>query len=310
MSITCHIGFLNELKYKPIINNIFSLLKNDFICDIVDCEINKFSDGEVDLIYKSGNFDFIVILHSLELPFLNLEMLLLKIQKGSLLSKKIIVIITYLAYLRQSLEKTLGEKILELLLSFKEVVKIIIIDPHLLNIKSRKILIIRTNGIFYKKINELITSNKFKDQLILLPDRSSLTRNKKIINNLKIKSIVVDKLRNSDTITSKISSSITNSNGNIIIIDDIIDTGNTILNAIEAYLSSVKCLKINPSFYIFCTHGVFSKVNCKFLSNKLISKIYLSTTLKRIENDKIEYVDISKILAKEISKIIKNTKGN
>ena len=88
----CRLGFLDEVMYKSIIEDICSVLKNDFKCNIVCAKISSFSDGEVDLVYKSGNFDFVIILHSLELPFSNLELLLLKIQKGILLSKKIIII--------------------------------------------------------------------------------------------------------------------------------------------------------------------------------------------------------------------------
>ena len=206
--------------------------------------------------------------------------------------------------MRQSLEKTIGEKILELLLSFREVVKIIIIDPHLLNIKSRKISIIRSDSLFYCKIKELISKGKIINQLILLPDKSSLIRNKKIVGKLKEDSVVVDKIRNFDVVISNIKSSNIGFKKNIVVIDDIIDTGSTILKAVEAYLGSVKGSNVSPRFYIFCTHGVFSKLNRRLLSNSFISKVYLTPTLRRLEDKKIEYLDISRMLAKEISKII------
>lgn len=300
------LGFVKQQGDDVLIDSIFYLLDQEFCCDIFEYKVLKFNDGEMDLVCQSIKFDYLIILQSLELPFSNLELLLLKIQKGLSLSKKIILIITYLPYLRQNLEVTLGDKIIEILLSFKEIVKIIIFDPHSINIKSRRIKLISTYDIFYNEIKDLLAKKTIIDPLIILPDKSCLIRNKKILDKLKIKFIVADKIRSLNGKISKlefVDSFLIKEN--VIIIDDMIDTGRTIIKTVEAYLNNENIKGFIPKFYIFCTHGVFSNLDSKILDNKFIKNIYLAPTLRKLKNTKINYLDVSKVLSYFLTKILK-----
>ena len=304
------VGFFNEPRYNSIINDLYLFLKDICSCDIVDYKISRFNDDEIDFICNNCQFDFLVILHSLDLPFSNFELLLLKIQKCIPMSKNIILIITYLPYIRQNLDKTLGDKNIAFLLSSNKIIKIIIFDPHSFNLKSKKVKILRSIDIFYYKIKELLSKKIITEPLIILPDKSSLIRNKEIIDKLNIDYVLVDKTRsqNGSIINLKFSNFLLKKD--IIIIDDIIDTGNTIVLAIKTYLDNISTKVFNPEFNIFCTHGVFSKLNCEILDNNFVKNIYLSPSLKKFENKKISYVDVSVPLSKIIIKLIKNGKKN
>ena len=80
-----------------------------------------------------------------------------------------------------------------------------------------------------------------------------------------------------------------------IIIDDLVDTGGTLLKASEE-LKKLGAKKV----YVFTTHGVLSGNAIEKISNSNdLDKLFITDTIdktKEIINDKIEYIDISDIL--------------
>ena len=65
----------------------------------------------------------------------------------------------------------------------------------------------------------------------------------------------------------------------VIVIDDIIDTGNTILESINQYLEMFKIYNnkdSSPIFFIYSTHGVLTSINKKLINNKNVKNINIS----------------------------------
>ena len=82
---------------------------------------------------------------------------------------------------------------------------------------------------------------------------------------------------------------------NTIVVDDMIDTGGTLLRA------STELKKLGAkSVHIFCTHGVLSGDAIQKLSNHPdIDRIILTNTIDKsneLINDKIQYIDLSRIV--------------
>ena len=91
-------------------------------------------------------------------------------------------------------------------------------------------------------------------------------------------------------------------NKTCIIVDDIIDSGGTIVNAVEA-------LKKNGAneVYVFITHAVLSGDAVKKIKNSKIKKLVITDTIdnsQKIKNhNKIEVLSISSLMSEAIKRI-------
>ena len=149
--------------------------------------------------------------------------------------------------------------------------------PHVkLNIKSEKYEEISCYVLFFDEIKEKVSI--LKDCCILSPDKSSGKKNDIFAKKLKIDNIIADNMHTNGEI---ISFGIKNYkyHSSVIIIDDIIDTGNTILESINDYLEMFQIYNnkdIDPIFFIYCTHGVLTSINKKLINNKNVMNINIS----------------------------------
>ena len=91
-------------------------------------------------------------------------------------------------------------------------------------------------------------------------------------------------------------------NKTCIIVDDIIDSGGTIVNAVDA-------LKKNGAneVYVFISHGVLSGDAAKKIKNSKIKKLIVTDTIdntnKIHNNSKIEVLSISSLMSEAIKRI-------
>ena len=87
-----------------------------------------------------------------------------------------------------------------------------------------------------------------------------------------------------------------------IIVDDIIDSGGTIINAVDA-------LKKNGAVdvYVFITHGVLSGDAAKKIQKSKIKKLIITDSIdnsnKTKNNSKIEVLSISSLMSEAIKRI-------
>ena len=87
-----------------------------------------------------------------------------------------------------------------------------------------------------------------------------------------------------------------------IIVDDIIDSGGTIVNAVNA-------LKKNGAneVYVFITHGVLSGDAAIKIKNSKIKKLIVTDTIDNVKkinnNSKIEVLSISSLMSEAIKRI-------
>lgn len=188
-------------------------------------------------------------------------------------SGEINVIIPYYGYSRQD-RKTQGRqaisaKLVAKLLEVSGANRIITFDIH--SEQSQGFFeipvdILRASGIIAKELKKLKISNA----VIVTPDHGGLLRARRLAFNLgdSFPIAVVDKRRTGPNRAESMFILGDVKDKNIIIIDDIIDTGGTILSAIDRLKEAGA-----KDFYVVATHGVFSTLpNQKTPQEKLFAK--------------------------------------
>jgi len=197
--------------------------------------------------------------------------------------KKITLLIPYLGYSRQDKSNEYSSNaplVMAKILQNAGINKIITLDLH-----SDKILdyyhIPIINIDPYPIIKEIIDSN----YLIIAPDMGSYNKYKSYFKEI----IMIEKIRNSSgkIIDMKLEKNV--KNRNCFIIDDIIDSGSTLIQG------STLLKKRGANFIkAFATHGILSK-ELKNLS--LIEEIYFTNSIPlKYQNEKFKILDIADLL--------------
>lgn len=263
--------------------------------------IGRFPDGEINIVLDEDlKNKEVVVIGSTQPPADNLLELVLLIgatlQKGA---NKVTVLIPYFGYARSDKENEV--------LNVKTIVKIlekagegkcsfIILEPHSDNLND----CFDSSFERLDVVDLLATNFPIKDNLtVVAPDRGSrkgamrfahkvnsknvVTVEKKRLENAKVKLVSVD-----GTITST-----------VIIVDDMVSSGNTILE-------TAKMLKIKGAkkIYVAVTHMVYSAGGWKKLAkSKLIDRVYLANSIQppmRLPN-KFNLINISGFLEQKIN---------
>ncbi len=251
----------------------------------------KFPDGETHLQFrtevKNKKIIFVQTMHPN--PNNSLIETILAINTAKKLgAKEIILVAPYLAYLRQDKMFRPGEcvsnKIIANLLSIAN--RIITIDPHLHRInKLSEIFTTKTTTLSaMHAVSQYIIQNKI-NTLIVGPDIESSQWASKVAQETGLPFTILHKKRyNARTIRTKVNANVRGKE--VIIVDDIISTGHTMLEPI-AQLKKLGAKKIT----CIAVHGIFAenaiellkKTGAQILSTNTIqtkaSKIDISSTI-------------------------------
>ena len=147
---------------------------------------------------------------------------------------------------------------------------------------------------------------KIKNLVCVSPDVGGVQRTRGLATKIKADLAIIDK-RRPEPGKSQVMNIIGDVRGkNCIIIDDIIDSGGTIINAVEA-LKKAGAIDV----YVFITHAVLSGDAAKKIQKSKIKKLIITDTidnsLKIKNNSKIEVISIAPLMAEAISRISNST---
>lgn len=211
-------------------------------------------------------------------------------------AKKIKLVVPYLGYIRQDKRFNPGEaissKIVGKLLSIFD--EVITIDPHLHRYRS-------LNEVFQTKTkkltaNELIQNyiwKNYKNPIIIGPDEESFQWAKKIAENINAETVILEKTRYSPKkVKVEVKSNIGIKNKDVIIIDDIISTGKTILDTIKKLNT-----KKPKSVSVIAVHGIFTD---SITYKEIVKNTKKITTTNTISN-KHAKIDVSGLIADSLS---------
>ncbi len=262
-----------------------------------DLTTKHFPDGELYIKFEINLTNQEVVLIQTLYPANEamLEVLLAGYTAKDLGAKKITLVAPYLAYIRQDKRFNPGEAVSskvvgKLLDVFDEVITI---DPHLHRFKSLKeVFHTKTKKLTSNELIKKYISKNYKNSVIIGPDEESYQWAKEIAFSIKANAAILKKRRLSPRkVEISIKSPINIKNKDVIIIDDIISTGKTILEVIN-HIKKQKPRSIN----LIAIHGIFAD---KKTYQKIKANIKSITTTNTIENIHSK-IDVSELIAKAL----------
>jgi len=280
---------------------------------LINSSIRKFADGEIYIeINENIRGNSIFIIQSISSPANdNLMELLLCIDALKRSSaKNITTVIPYFGYARQDRKvvprTSISAKLVSNLITKAGADRVVTVDLHAGQIQG--FFDIPVDNLFCTPIFARHVKKNIKSRNIICvaPDVGGTERARALGKSLDVGLAIVDKRRSAPG-----KSQVMNVIGNVkdktcIIVDDIIDSGGTIIN-------SAKALKDRGAkeVYAYITHGVLSGEAVKKIQKSVIKKLVITDSIDnqiRVNKAKnIEVLTISNLMGEAIKRISNST---
>ena len=276
---------------------------------LINTNIRRFADGEIYIEINEnirGNSVFVIQSTSTPANDNLMELLLVidALKRSS--AKTITAVIPYFGYARQDRKvaprTSISAKVVANLITNAGATRVVTVDLHAGQIQ----------GFFDMPVDNLFTAPLFakyikkklnKKKLICVsPDVGGVARTRDLAKRIKADLAIIDKRRPAPG-----KSEVMNILGNVkgktcIIVDDIIDSGGTIINAVNALIKNGA-----NEVYVFISHAVLSGDAAKKIKNSKIKKLVVTDTIdnsKKINNNnKIEVLSVSSLMSEAIKRI-------
>ena len=280
---------------------------------LVHSSIRKFADGEIYIeINENIRGNSIFLIQSTSAPANdNLMELLLCIDALKRSSaKNITAVIPYFGYARQDRKvaprTAISAKLVSNLITKAGADRVVTVDLHAGQIQ----------GFFDLPVDNLFATPIFarhvkknlnkKNLICVSPDVGGVERTRALARKLDVGIAIIDKRRPSPG-KSQVMNVIGNVNSKTcIIIDDIIDSGGTIVNAAQALIN-----RGAKEVHVYITHGVLSGEAVDKIKKSRIKKLVITDTIDNSDKIKkaknIEVLTISNLLAEAIKRISNST---
>ncbi len=294
---------------KHLSEKISKYLKNR----LVNSSIRRFADGEIYIeINENIRGNSIFLIQSISSPANdNLMELLLcvdALKRSS--AKNITAVIPYFGYARQDRKvaprTSISAKLVSNLITKAGADRIVTVDLHAGQIQG--FFDIPVDNLFATPIFTRHIKRKIKNKnlICVAPDVGGVERARALGRKLNAELAIIDKRRSAPG-KSLVMNVIGNVKGKIcIIVDDLIDSGGTIVNATEALKK-----RGAKEVHVYVTHGVLSgdaveKIKKSKIKNLVVTDtINVSDRVKKARN--IEILSISNLLAEAIKRISNST---
>ena len=276
---------------------------------LVNTNIRRFADGEIYIEVNEnirGNSVFVIQSTSNPANDNLMELLLVidALKRSS--AKNVTAVIPYFGYARQDRKvaprTSISAKVVANLITNAGASRVVTVDLHAGQIQ----------GFFDMPVDNLFTTPLFakyikkklnkKNLICVSPDVGGVQRTRGLATRIKADLAIIDKRRPAPG-KSRVMNIIGNvKNKTCIIVDDIIDSGGTIVNAVDALKKSGA-----DEVYVFITHAVLSGDAVKKIKNSKIKKLIITDTINNSQkiknNNKIEVLSISSLMSEAIKRI-------
>ena len=300
---------LNDVKIfagrhsKELANNI----ANSYGTELGKVVISSFSDGEFQPSFEEtvrGKKVFII--QSTPPPFDILLELLLMIDAAKRASaKQIIAVVPYFGMARQDRKDKprvpIGAKLIANLISSAGATRIMTMDLHADQIQ----------GFFEVPVDHLFASTifipyikslKLDDLVIASPDIGGSKRANVYAKHLNCEMVICYKKRKKANVIDSMKIIGDIKNKNVILIDDMMDTGGTICKASEMMIASGA-----KSVRAICTHAILSGNAHENIANSSLNELVVTNSLPLQKiNKKIKVLDVSNLFAQTIKNVCTN----
>ncbi len=263
-----------------------------------ELKVKKFPDGEIKVRFTSNVRGKDVVLVQSFYGAVNdcvVEAIFAADTARDLGAKKVILAAPYFPYLRQDKRFKSGDcisiEVMSKLMS-RYFDKVLIIDPHLHREK-------KLSHLFSTK-SERLTANPYiadyiqkniKNPLIVGPDWESYKWARKVAEKIKCENVILQKKRYTGRkVKVTLNKKVDIDNKNVVFVDDIISTGNTIIGAVKN-LKKLGAKKFN----CIAVHGIFVENALGKLKNVNV-KVVTTNTIP----NKVAKIDISGLIAKAL----------
>jgi ribose-phosphate pyrophosphokinase len=271
------------------------------------CEIRDFSDGEMWVKYTEnirGSDLFIV--QSTNQPTNNLLELLIMIDAAKRASaRKVAAVIPYFGYARQDRKDqprvSITAKLIANMITAAGADRVITMDLHAPQIQ----------GFFDIPVDHLYSSavlvrhfkeNPIENLAIASPDVGGIKMARAYAKRLEAELVVIDKRRPKQNV-AEVMNIIGEVDGkNILIVDDLIDTAGTLVNAVDALQKAGA-----KDVFAAATHPVLSGKAMERINGSKLKKMVVTDTLPlRVDSPRIEVESIAQLFAEAIKRTYKH----
>lgn len=276
-----------------------------------DAEVTSFSDGEIAVnINETVRGVDVFIIQSTSIPNVNnflMELLIMIDACKRASAGRITAVIPYYGYARQDRKAKardpISAKLVANLLTAAGADRVLTMDLHAAQIQ----------GYFDIPVDHLVggpiladyfSNKQIEDLVIVSPDLGSVARSRKFAEMLDAPIAIIDKRRPKANM-SEIMNVIGDVAGkNVILIDDMIDTAGTIVNAAKA-LKGLGAKDV----YACCTHAVLSGPAIERIKDSGIDELVVLDTIYQKDRDKLDtlvQLSVAGIFAESIRRIFNN----
>ena len=291
----------NNTKY------LANKIANAFGVELNKCSIIEFSDGEFEPSFdETVRGADVFLIQSTTPPSDNLMVLLLMIDAAKRASAaNIIAVMPYFGYARQDKKGKprvpIGAKLVANLLSAAGVDRIMTMDLHADQIQ----------GFFEVPVDHLYASELFIEDItnlnlpnliIASPDMGGSKRANAYAKILNSGVVICYKERKQANVIGEMKILGDVNGKDVIIIDDMVDTGGTLTKAADLMMESGA-----TSVRAYCTHGILSGTAYERLDNSSIAELVITNTIPKTHNSsKVREISVADFFAQTITSVVKN----
>lgn len=275
------------------------------------CEVKRFADGEVSIdIAETVRGHDVFVVQSTSNPVNDhlMEILIMIDALKRASAKTINIVMPYYGYSRQdrkaSARQPISAKLVADLLQAAGASRILAMDLHAAQIQGFFDIPI-DNFLAMPIIARYLRKKKFTNELVVVsPDHGGVARARRLADFLNCPIAIIDKRRPRPNV-----SEVMNVIGDVkdkvaIIIDDIIDTGGSIVNAADALIER-EALEV----YAACTHPIFTYPANERIEESVIKECIVTNTInlpKEKLTPKITQLSIGPLIGQGIINIIRD----
>jgi ribose-phosphate pyrophosphokinase len=275
-----------------------------------NCVLKTFSDGEIWVKFSENvRGTDVFIIQSTNPPAENLLELLIMIDAAKRASaRKVTAVIPYFGYARQDRKDqprvSITAKLVANMITAAGADRVITMDLHAPQIQG--FFDIPVDHLYSSTLySGFFTKNRIPNLAVVSPDVGGIKMARAFAKRLDADLILIDKRRPVQN-QAEVMNIIGNVDGrNILIVDDLIDTGGTFCGAADA-LKAAGALEI----YGACTHPILSGDAIERIANSAVSKVYVTDTIplcpKAAGMKKIELLSVSDLFGEAIRRGFSN----
>jgi ribose-phosphate pyrophosphokinase len=274
--------------------------------DLGNCEIKQFADGELFAKYNENvrGVD-VFIVQSTFPPAENLMELLIMIDAACRASAlRITAVIPYFGYARQDRKDQprvpITAKLVANLITMAGAHRVLTMDLHAGQIQG--FFDIPLDHLFASPVLiDYFSKLDVEDMTIVAPDIGSVRMARAFAKRLVAPFALIDKRRPKPNVSEVVNIIGDVKGRNVILIDDLIDTGGTIVNAAKA-LSENGARDI----YVGCTHGVFSRDAIKRIADSSVKEMVVTDTIPlegKGASGKLKVLSVASLLGEAMRRI-------